>query len=171
MEKPLQAQQPQHAHGTRVMEHLPPALRSAGICARRVPSPGHSWKAKLRGFSSGAAQRGLKIQALLRECFHFHRVANVCPILGHRSWQAEDTLPGAGMTPLSLAYPHPQALSREKARQEHPCLVTALQLFKTASLPVQTDPGGSFNSCSFTIKPEKPKQGNHSWQCFWKCHL
>lgn len=149
MEKPLQARQPQQAHGTRGMEHLPPALQPTGICARPVPSPGHSWKAKLRGSSSGAAQRGLKIQALLRGCFHFHGVA-VCPIPGHCSWQAEDTLPGAGMTSLRLAYTHPQHLSQEKS---HPCLLTALQLFETASLPVQTDPGGSFNSCSFTIKP------------------
>lgn len=164
MEKPLQAGQPWCTHGTRVMEHFPLALQSAGICARPVLWPGHSWKAKLRGSSSGAAQRGLKIQAVLRECFHF-TAWQPAPsrVTGH-------TLPGAGMTPLSLASPHPQALSWEKASQEHPCLITALQLFETASLPAQTDPGGSFNSCSFTIKPGKPKQGDYSWQCFWKCH-
>lgn len=127
MEKPLQARQPQQAHGTRGMEHLPPALQPTGICASPVPSPGHSWKAKLRGSSSGAAQRGLKIQALLRGCFHFHGVA-VCPIPGHCSWQAEDTLPGAGMTPLRLAYTHPQHLSQEKAIPASSLLCSSLKL-------------------------------------------
>lgn len=96
MEKPLQAGQPWCTHGTRVMEHFPLALQSAGICARPVLWPGHSWKAKLRGSSSGAAQRGLKIQAVLRE-FPFHCVA-ACPIPGHwahtaRSWH-DPTEPG-----------------------------------------------------------------------------
>lgn len=96
--------------------------------------------------------KGFKNSSTVQRVFPFPPCGRL-PHPGHCSWQAEDTLPGVGMTPLRLAYTHPRDLSQEKARQEHPCLLTALQLFETASLPVQTDPGGSFNSCSFTIKP------------------
>lgn len=89
---------PGHTHCTRVMESVPPALRTAGIHARRVRSPGHSWKAKPRGAPPvGLQQRHLKIQTLLRK--HFHDVPGACPIPGHRIWQPKDTLPGAGTTP------------------------------------------------------------------------
>lgn len=107
---------PGHTHCTRVMESVPPALRTAGIHARRVRSPGHSWKAKPRGAPPvGLQQRHLKIQTLLRK--HFHDVPGTCPIPGHRIWQPKDTLPGAGTTPLSPAHPRLQALSWEKARR------------------------------------------------------
>lgn len=107
---------PGHVHCMHVTERVLPAPQSAGIHARRVRSPGHSWKAKPRGAPLvGLQQRGLKIQTLLRE--HFHDGPDACPTPGHRIWQPEDTLPGAGTTPLSPAHPQLQALSREKARR------------------------------------------------------
>lgn len=123
---------PGHTHCTRAMERAPPAPGSAGIHARRARSPGHSWKAKPRGASPvGLRRRGLKIQTLLRE--HFPDVPGACPVPSHRIRQPKHTLPRGGTSPLSPAeprHPRPQALSREKAGWENPCLLTALQLFK-----------------------------------------
>lgn len=150
MEKPLQ---PQQAHGTRGMEGaLPSCPEVCRDLCQASPIARAFLESKAERLLQWGCTKGFKNSSTAQRMFPFYRVA-ACPIPGHCSWQAEDTLPAAGMTPLRLACPHPQHLSQEKARQEHPCLLTALQHFETASLLVQTDPGGSFNSCSFTIKP------------------
>lgn len=105
----------------------------------------------------GLWRRGLKILPL-----HLPRPGS--PHLAAQAQAArsqhEPSEPGAALTSLSTG----SELGRSQAGS-----VPALSLLCSSSNPLpsqHTDPGGYFNSCSFTIKPGKPKQGNYSCHCF-----